>query len=269
MKKLYDYVENYKSIASHLLDKYYICTEKLKSYLDEIQNIYLKSKDINIPGSSIYNYILLDFENVNIENDRWNITCKEIIQEKPFSQGIQRLYTSHEGDSAQTLKLPEPVVVESSVLPRREGEKGLAVTDVAVEEANSSDKVSMDSVPVGDESESVIPTKVGTIGATLAGSSLFLIMMYMVKKHIFIKYYHFVLIFILHYYENLLKTNNYIFKYYTPLGSWIKTKLLRRNKLMENMKRNNYELLLNDIENSQAGLKDTMYHIRYNSSSNQ
>ncbi|SCA60831.1 Plasmodium vivax Vir protein, putative [Plasmodium vivax] len=76
-----------------------------------------------------------------------------------------------------------------------------------------------------------ITNKAGTVGATLAGSSLFLLMMYK----------------------------------YTPLGSWVSTKILGRNKLMNNMKKNNYELLLNDVGNHEASLNDTMYHIRYNS----
>ncbi|KMZ82939.1 hypothetical protein PVIIG_06212 [Plasmodium vivax India VII] len=54
-------------------------------------------------------------------------------------------------------------------------------------------------------------------------------------------------------------------KKYTPLGSWVSTRILGRNKLMENMKKNNYELLLNDVGNHEASLNDPMYHIRYNS----
>ncbi|SCA59632.1 Plasmodium vivax Vir protein, putative [Plasmodium vivax] len=87
----------------------------------------------------------------------------------------------------------------------------------------------------GETSESILPKNVGTIGATLAGSSIFLLMMYK----------------------------------YTPLGSWVSTKILGRNKLMENMRKNNYELLLNEVGNHEASLNDTMYHISYNSSSNQ
>ncbi|SCA59981.1 Plasmodium vivax Vir protein, putative [Plasmodium vivax] len=86
----------------------------------------------------------------------------------------------------------------------------------------------------GDPNESIMQPKAGTIGATLAGSSLFLIMMYK----------------------------------YTPLGSWVSTRILGRNKLMENMKKNNYELLLNDVGNHDACLNDPMYHIRYNSATN-
>ncbi|CAG9479567.1 unnamed protein product [Plasmodium vivax] len=87
----------------------------------------------------------------------------------------------------------------------------------------------------GDPSKSVMHKNVGTVGATLAGSSLFLLMMYK----------------------------------YTPLGSWVSTKILRKDKLMENMKKNNYELLLNDLGNREMGLNDTMYHISYNSATKQ
>ncbi|SCA59797.1 VIR protein [Plasmodium vivax] len=86
----------------------------------------------------------------------------------------------------------------------------------------------------GNSIQAIMSPKVGTIGATFAGSSLFLLMMYK----------------------------------YTPLGSWVSTKILGRNKLMENMRKNHYELLLNDVRNDEASLKDTMYNIRYNSSSN-
>ncbi|KMZ77353.1 hypothetical protein PVIIG_05501 [Plasmodium vivax India VII] len=82
-----------------------------------------------------------------------------------------------------------------------------------VGEGSKIDKDTMHEDVNGDPLTEKIPNKVGTIGATVAGSSLFLLMMYKVKIHIFNKYYHFLLQFILHYYENLLITKNYIFKY--------------------------------------------------------
>ncbi|VUZ99480.1 PIR protein [Plasmodium vivax] len=93
----------------------------------------------------------------------------------------------------------------------------------------------VDTVINGDTSLPDTPIKAGTVGATLAGTSLFLLMMYK----------------------------------YTPLGSWVSTKILRKDKLMENMKKNNYELLLNDLGNREMGLNDTMYHISYNSATKQ
>ncbi|VUZ93216.1 PIR protein [Plasmodium vivax] len=93
----------------------------------------------------------------------------------------------------------------------------------------------LDTAVSGDPLEAVIPGKVGTVGATLAGSSLFLVMMYK----------------------------------YTPFGSWINTRVLKKDKLMENMNKNNYELLLNDVGNDKTSLNDPMYHIRYNSLTNQ
>ncbi|KNA01705.1 hypothetical protein PVNG_04731 [Plasmodium vivax North Korean] len=65
----------------------------------------------------------------------------------------------------------------------------------------------------GDTSEPFVPKNVSTIGATLAGSSLFLLMMYKVIKHIINKIYHFVLMYILHYPAKLLIPNNNIFNY--------------------------------------------------------
>ncbi|CAG9485611.1 unnamed protein product [Plasmodium vivax] len=87
----------------------------------------------------------------------------------------------------------------------------------------------------GDSSLPDTPSKAGTVGATLAGSSLFLLMMYK----------------------------------YTSLGSWVSTNILRKDKLMDNMKKNNYELLLNDLGNREMSLNDTMYHISYNSATKQ
>ncbi|KMZ96169.1 hypothetical protein PVNG_06154 [Plasmodium vivax North Korean] len=60
----------------------------------------------------------------------------------------------------------------------------------------------------GDSSLPDTPSKAGTVGATLAGSSLFLLMMYKVKKQIFNKYYVFMLILILSYHEMVLIQNN-------------------------------------------------------------
>ncbi|CAI7719399.1 Plasmodium vivax Vir protein, putative [Plasmodium vivax] len=86
----------------------------------------------------------------------------------------------------------------------------------------------------GDTSEPFVPKNVSTIGATLAGSSLFLLMMYK----------------------------------YTPLGSWVNKKVLRKDKLMDNMKKNKQELLLYGFGNREGGINDTMYNIRYSNISN-
>ncbi|SCO65531.1 Plasmodium vivax Vir protein, putative [Plasmodium vivax] len=51
----------------------------------------------------------------------------------------------------------------------------------------------------------------------------------------------------------------------TPLGLWVNTKILGKNKLMDNMKKNHYELLLNDVRNGDMSLNDTTYSISYNS----
>ncbi|KMZ88723.1 hypothetical protein PVBG_05669 [Plasmodium vivax Brazil I] len=70
----------------------------------------------------------------------------------------------------------------------------------------------VDTVINGDTSLPDTPIKAGTVGATLAGSSLFLLMMYKVKKHIFNKYYHFVITCILNNHKKILIQNNYILK---------------------------------------------------------
>ncbi|CAG9480934.1 unnamed protein product [Plasmodium vivax] len=52
---------------------------------------------------------------------------------------------------------------------------------------------------------------------------------------------------------------------FTPLGSWINTKVLGRDNILKNMERNNQHLLLNSTENREINLGDTMYRIKYNS----
>ncbi|SCA59537.1 VIR protein [Plasmodium vivax] len=54
---------------------------------------------------------------------------------------------------------------------------------------------------------------------------------------------------------------------FTPLGSCVNTRILGKNELMDNMKRNHYELLLNDVRNGEMSLNDTTYSISYNSAS--
>ncbi|SCA59699.1 VIR protein [Plasmodium vivax] len=52
---------------------------------------------------------------------------------------------------------------------------------------------------------------------------------------------------------------------FTPLGSWINTRILGRNNILKNMERNNQQLLLNSTENGEINLGETMYPIKYNS----
>ncbi|KMZ88705.1 hypothetical protein PVMG_05746, partial [Plasmodium vivax Mauritania I] len=52
---------------------------------------------------------------------------------------------------------------------------------------------------------------------------------------------------------------------FTPLGSWINTRILGRNNILKNMERNNQQLLLNSTENGEINLGETMYRIKYNS----
>ncbi|GAB69580.1 CYIR protein, partial [Plasmodium cynomolgi strain B] len=56
---------------------------------------------------------------------------------------------------------------------------------------------------------------------------------------------------------------------FTPLGSWINTKIFRKNKLMENMKRNERELLLNSSGKGEINFDNKSYHIMYNSDHNE
>ncbi|SCA82089.1 VIR protein [Plasmodium vivax] len=111
---------------------------------------------------------------------------------------------------------------------------GLAGTLGPLGAADLGDQGSRDQGINGNLPEEVRTSKGGTIASSLAGSCFFLGMMYK----------------------------------FTPMGSWINTKVLGRNKLMDNMKKNHYELLLNDAGNREMSLNDTMYHISYNSAAN-
>ncbi|KNA02584.1 hypothetical protein PVNG_05128 [Plasmodium vivax North Korean] len=115
------------------------------------------------------------------------------------------------------------------------GESGLQGLLGAAGDATTNLQVSKGHDINGNLPEEVRTNKGGTIASSLAGSCFFLGMMYK----------------------------------FTPMGSWINTKVLGRNKLMDNMKRNHYELLLNGVGNREMSLNDTMYHIRYNSAGNQ
>ncbi|KMZ77133.1 hypothetical protein PVIIG_05343 [Plasmodium vivax India VII] len=61
-----------------------------------------------------------------------------------------------------------------------------------------------------------------------------------------------------------VRPNKIIYSY----GSWINTKVLGKNKPINNMEKNHYELLLNGVGNREMSLNDTMYHISYNSAAN-
>ncbi|KMZ76933.1 hypothetical protein PVIIG_06256 [Plasmodium vivax India VII] len=56
---------------------------------------------------------------------------------------------------------------------------------------------------------------------------------------------------------------------FTPLGSWINTKIFRKDRLMENMIRNEREILLNNSGNGEMNFDNTRYHIMYNSANNE
>ncbi|GAB69530.1 CYIR protein [Plasmodium cynomolgi strain B] len=56
---------------------------------------------------------------------------------------------------------------------------------------------------------------------------------------------------------------------FTPLGSWINTKIFRKNKLMENMIRNERELLINNSGIGEMNFDNSRYHLVYNSAHNE
>ncbi|SCA82162.1 VIR protein [Plasmodium vivax] len=52
---------------------------------------------------------------------------------------------------------------------------------------------------------------------------------------------------------------------FTPLGNWVNTKVLGRDKLMDNMKKNELEFLLNSAQTQEMNSGDIKYRIKYNS----
>ncbi|KNA00897.1 hypothetical protein PVNG_05824 [Plasmodium vivax North Korean] len=56
---------------------------------------------------------------------------------------------------------------------------------------------------------------------------------------------------------------------FTPLGSWINTKIFRKDRLMENMIRNERELLLNSSGIGETNFDNARYQIMYNSANNE
>nr|CAB96711.1 vir24 [Plasmodium vivax] len=56
---------------------------------------------------------------------------------------------------------------------------------------------------------------------------------------------------------------------FTPLGSWVNTKIFRKDRLMENMIRNERELLLNSSGIGETNFDNARYQIMYNSAHNE
>ncbi|VVA00368.1 PIR protein, partial [Plasmodium vivax] len=56
---------------------------------------------------------------------------------------------------------------------------------------------------------------------------------------------------------------------FTPLGNWVNTRVLGRDKLMDNMKKNEVEFLLNNAQTQDINSGDTIYRIKYNSTLNE
>ncbi|SCA82226.1 Plasmodium vivax Vir protein, putative, partial [Plasmodium vivax] len=159
--------------------------------------------------------LICQIQSFGIESRASNAVSQ--IPEKPEAPQVPRWPV---GTSGPPSTVKSSVVIAENLDHRVPGDLTIRVS---VDEENNEHSLIPD-----------MPNRVETVDATLAGYSLFLLMMYK----------------------------------YTPLGSWVNTKILRKDKLMENMNKNNYELLLNDVGNHEASLNDTMYHIRYNSETN-
>ncbi|SCA83804.1 Plasmodium vivax Vir protein, putative [Plasmodium vivax] len=207
------YLNNQNSCKSEN-KKFCVAVDKFKNdYLSEISQVNCEKKD-----SKLKSFLSLgDTVTVTFEGEE---------------EGREELDEKSGRDRSATEYLQVRPHVEQAVL--KENLESTPFVETFKSEESEGFNSSPTTFPgIEVHSESIMNKNVSTIGATFAGSSLFLVMMYK----------------------------------YTPLGSWVSTKILGRNKLMENMNKNHYELLLNDVRNGEMSLNDTTYSISYKSAS--
>ncbi|VVA00246.1 PIR protein [Plasmodium vivax] len=244
-KNLYDYITNVDEIKKKIDSDNHLC-EKYSEYHKYIAEIYRKYKNeccTGTIGNCPDDHLKLN--DCCTQGDiLTKLECSTSVTDRESSPGTGKDNEIIEGGARREGSVVKaegegsadelgPLPVKSQKL-QAASEENPEVTPVAKMFKTSEEDFNSESTTfprIGATSESIMNKDVGTIGATMAGSSLFLVMMYK----------------------------------YTPLGSWINTKILGRNKLMENMRKNNYELLLNDVRNGEMGLNDTTYGISYNS----
>ncbi|CAI7717582.1 PIR protein [Plasmodium vivax] len=252
-KDLYDYIMNEDKIKIKINSDIELC-KKYSTYHTYISNIYRKYKNECCTGN---------IGNCPDDHLKLNDCCTraDILIKLKCRESMEDLVSSSETGEYSILMQGRAGGAESDEeegrgeLDGKDGrggsvkEKGSVPVEShrsqAVPEENPESRAGPEIIKIAEgsmgevtivpgiviPSESKLNKNVSTIGATFAGTSLFLVMMYK----------------------------------YTPLGSWVNTKILGKNKLMDNMKRNHYELLLNDVQNGDMSLNDTTYSISYNS----
>ncbi|SCA60012.1 VIR protein [Plasmodium vivax] len=241
------YIQPFCPVLSEYTDKYYnkfksenICLENsgkdkhYKYYVSEECNLYDMPQ--TFPEYDSVKKQILNKKNSRKPIDNCTNTTKSdspVAEEKSAKSEENRVRDEENAAGAEDKDVRSELDGDQDRLVGDRADLTQLVPQSPTDDLNVEDP--MITTSDGDANEAIMPPKVGTVGATLAGSSIFLLMMYK----------------------------------YTPLGSWVNTKILRKDKLMENMRKNNYELLLNDLGDRDVSLNDTMYHIRYNSSSNQ
>ncbi|CAI7718385.1 PIR protein [Plasmodium vivax] len=231
LKSQYIPTDHSCNIQSFEIDEKIFFTKKTLFFHAEIL-YWIKHgyKGVNKSEKDLYNKFLKDCFDIYKEN-----ICSTTEKKQSYNDELTKFKTNF-NDAINFLKgegvsiSQEEIPSDNNLICQHE-----SAPNKAVVEAVASRDTGMVVTDINEDAPNPdTPSKVGTVGATLAGSSIFLLMMYK----------------------------------YTPLGTWVSTKILGRNKLMENMKKNNYELLLNDVGNHEASLNDPMYHIRYNSATN-
>ncbi|KMZ94924.1 hypothetical protein PVMG_05535 [Plasmodium vivax Mauritania I] len=239
-KNLFDYIRN-KHEMEKIIDKNNELCKIYKSYHAYITSIYKDYQKECCKGFEGKCPHFLEFNEWCDEKDILNkLECNdsEVVSPNTLGHRIDNVAQQEEADSVVEIQGKGDGFLETgttgSPRPEERQERHSSGQQEETVAGRLNDNSNMVSGPIDEASESMLPKNTGTIGATFAGSSLFLLMMYK----------------------------------YTPMGSWINTKILGRNKLIDNMNKNNYELLLNDVGNLESSISDPMYHIRYNSATN-
>ncbi|SCA59791.1 VIR protein [Plasmodium vivax] len=235
-KDLYDYIRNKDKIPKIIESDEYLCSIYSK-YFSYIKNIYQKYKEVCCPVANGNCPPYINFsEWCSQENVLIQLECTE----------PPKLHeSSAESTEDIAAKLKERDRGEKDLITvEGETDTNAELKDGLVKQAIGPNGTRLESVTQDDHTDSEnseeisnynISNSTGTIIGTSLGFVLPLITIYR----------------------------------FTPLGSWINTKIFRKDRLIENMKRNERELLLNSSGIGEMNFDNTRYHIMYNSANSE
>ncbi|GAB69732.1 hypothetical protein PCYB_004810, partial [Plasmodium cynomolgi strain B] len=193
-KDLYNYIRNKNEIEKIIVTDKKLC-KIYKSYHTYITSIYADYQKECCNGSKVRCPLFLKFDNWCYENDiLTKLKCNESdeIVTHPVNTGIYNATQS--GEAVGIVAKQGGLELEERGSSGSQGESG-PLSRVEPKSSTGvgilTDSDNMVSGPIRVASQSILNKNVGTIGATLAGSTLFTLMMYKVKKHILNKSYHF------------------------------------------------------------------------------